>query len=308
MRMHEDEILSEAELTEMLSVWNIPDAPTEQLRTRIFSQRALPETAARPFRRKAPTIWGGYAWMLGRSTALSVMIHAAAFGLILWGFQSPTVQRKVKQVSELYFAPVNAYRPKLPAAAEREGGGGGMKDKPASHGEAPQFAKKQFVPPAMAIPNPQLPVIPTITATAPQIVSDAYGDPISKLDQSGLGMGKGTGLGNGAGDGYGPGDGHGIGEGAYKIGGDVAAPMLLSKTEPEYSEEARKAKFSGSVLLTIIVDQNGLPRDIRIVRSLGLGLDEKAIEAVKNWRFRPGTKAGRPVAVQAQVEVTFRLL
>jgi TonB family protein len=308
MRTNEDDILSEAELTEMLTVWNIPDAPTEQLRARIFSRRAMPEGSARPFKVPVPSVWGGYAWMRGRSAALSVMIHAAAFGLVLWGFQSPVVQKKMQRVTDLYFTPVKAYRPKLPAAADKASGGGGMKDNPASHGEAPQFAKKQFVAPAMAIPNPKLPVVPTIDAAAPQITSDEYGDPLSKLDQSGLGVGSGTGVGNGNGEGYGPGDGHGMGGGVYKIGGDVAAPILISKTEPEYSEEARKAKYSGSVLLTIVVDQNGMPRDIRVVRPLGLGLDERAIEAVRKWRFRPGTKSGRPVAVQAQVEVTFRLL
>jgi len=286
----------------MLAVWNIPDAPTEQLRTRIFSQRA-----ALPLRVEVPSIWGGYAWMRGRSAALSVMIHAVAFALLLVGWQSPVMQKKVRQVTELYFAPLNPYRPKLPAAAE-SAGGGGMKDKPARGGEAPQFARKQFVAPAMAVPNPKLAVVPTINATAPQIAADEYGDPLSKLNQGGLGAGTGTGLGNGNGDAYGPGDGHGMGGGAYRIGGEVTAPILLAKTEPEYSEEARKAKYSGSVLLSIVVDQNGLPRDIRVVRPLGLGLDERAIEAVRRWRFRPGTKGGRPVPVQAQVEVTFRLL
>ena len=100
----------------------------------------------------------------------------------------------------------------------------------------------------------------------------------------------------------------GTGGGAYRIGGDVSAPVLISKIEPEYSEEARKAKYSGSVLLSIVVDQNGLPRDIKVVRPLGLGLDQKAIEAVMKWRFRPGMKGGRAVNVQAQVEVSFRLL
>lgn len=298
MRTHEDDILSEAELNEMLTAWNIPEAPTEPLRARIFLRGAMPEI---------PGNWGGYAWMKGRSAALSVMIHAAAFGLMLWGVQSPGVQKKVRQVTDLYFTPLNAYRPKLPAA-DRASGGGGMKDKPASHGEAPQFAKKQFMAPAMAIPNPKLPVVPTIDAAAPQIVADDYGDPLSKLDQGGFGAGTGMGVGNGAGDGFGFGNGGGMGGGAYRIGGDVAAPILLSKTEPEYSEEARKAKYSGIVLLTIVVDQNGLPRDIRVVRPLGLGLDEKAIEAVRHWRFRPGMKSGKPVAVQAQVEVSFRLL
>jgi TonB family protein len=99
-----------------------------------------------------------------------------------------------------------------------------------------------------------------------------------------------------------------MGGGASHIGCGVSAPTLISKTEPEYSEEARKAKYSGSVLLSIVVDANGLPRDIKVARPLGFGLDEKAIEAVMKWRFRPGMKGGRAVAVRAQVEVTFRLL
>jgi TonB family protein len=308
MRSHEDDILSETELTEMLNVWNIPDAPTEHLRARIFAQRAKPKASARPLKVEVPSLWGGHTWLRGRSAALSVMIHAAAFGLMLVAFQSQVVQKRVRQATDIYFTPVKAYQPKLRAATDRANGGGGMKDKPASRGEAPQFARKQFVAPAMAIPNPQLPVVPTINAPAPQITADEYGDPLSKLDQSGLGAGSGTGVGAGSGNGYGPGRGGGMGGGVYKIGGDVAAPILISKTEPEYSEEARKAKYSGSVLLTIVVDQNGVPRDIRVVRPLGLGLDEKAIEAVRKWTFRPGTKNGRPVAVQAQVEVSFRLL
>jgi TonB family protein len=84
--------------------------------------------------------------------------------------------------------------------------------------------------------------------------------------------------------------------------------VLVSKVEPEYSEEARKAKYSGEVLLSIVVDASGVPRDIHVIRPLGLGLDEKAIEAVMKWRFRPGLKGGRAVATQAQVIVNFRLL
>ncbi len=88
----------------------------------------------------------------------------------------------------------------------------------------------------------------------------------------------------------------------------MSAPVVLAKYEPEYSEEARKAKFQGSVLLAIVVDEQGLPRDIRVVRPLGLGLDEKAVEAVARWKFRPGTKDGKAVAVHAVIEVNFRLL
>ncbi|HET8825195.1 MAG TPA: energy transducer TonB [Terriglobales bacterium] len=77
--------------------------------------------------------------------------------------------------------------------------------------------------------------------------------------------------------------------------------------EPEYSEEARKIKQQGMVVLSVVVDQQGRPRNIHIARSLGLGLDEKAIDAVKRWKFTPGTKDGIPVAVQVNVEVSFRL-
>ena len=93
----------------------------------------------------------------------------------------------------------------------------------------------------------------------------------------------------------------------FPIGNGVSAPMLVFKVEPKYSEEARQAKYSGSVLLSIVVDTNGIPRDIKVVRPLGLGLDQKAIEALSQWRFRPGAKDGVAVAVMAQVEVSFRM-
>ena len=83
---------------------------------------------------------------------------------------------------------------------------------------------------------------------------------------------------------------------------------MVFKVEPEYSEEARKAKFQGTVVLQLVVDRHGLPGQIRILRPLGLGLDQKAMEAVAKWRFKPGMKDGKPVAVIAVIEVNFRLL
>ncbi len=94
----------------------------------------------------------------------------------------------------------------------------------------------------------------------------------------------------------------------YKIGGSVSAPTLVSKKKPEYTNQARDAAISGSVRLSIVVQPDGTPSDIRIVHSLGYGLDEKAAEAVSTWRFKPALKEGVPVAVHAQVEVSFRLL
>ena len=86
------------------------------------------------------------------------------------------------------------------------------------------------------------------------------------------------------------------------------SPKSSCKVEPEYSEEARKAKFQGTVVLFVVVDENGKPRDLKVIRPLGLGLDQKAIEAVEKWKFAPGKKDGKPVAVQATIEVNFRLL
>jgi periplasmic protein TonB len=254
------------------------------------------------------TIWGAYKGGETRSGAVSLLIHAGVIGLLLLVFKTPIIQKKVKEVTDIYF-PVQPYKPKLPPAKTQSAGGGGNKDvKPPVHGQAPKFAPKQFVAPTLAIPQPKLPVTPTITAIAPPVIADNYGDPLGKALEGGMGTGQGTGVGPGKGNGYGPGEGGGTGGGAFRIGGDVSAPQLVSKVEPEYSEEARKAKYSGTVLLQIVVDEHGNPRDIRVIRPLGLGLDEKAVEAVQHWRFRPGMKGGRPVATQAQVEVNFRLL
>jgi TonB family protein len=96
--------------------------------------------------------------------------------------------------------------------------------------------------------------------------------------------------------------------GAYRIGNGVSPPRLLSKVEPEYSEEARMAGLAGTVVLFVVVTQEGTPTDFRVLRTLGLGLDEKAIDAVNQWKFAPGTKEGKAVAVQATIEVNFRLL
>jgi TonB family protein len=93
-----------------------------------------------------------------------------------------------------------------------------------------------------------------------------------------------------------------------RIGGDVKPPVLLSKTEPQYTADARLAKYDGTVMLYIEVGADGMPHNIRVVRGLGFGLDERAIEALSHWRFKPATRFGQPVPVQAHVEVNFRLL
>jgi TonB family protein len=169
-------------------------------------------------------------------------------------------------------------------------------------------------------PNPKLTMEPSIIAppdvNLPQVNMAQYGDPLARIGPpsngpgsgGGIGSGSGGGVGSGKGGGFGPGEGGGVGGGVYRVGGGVTAPSLLFKVEPEYSEEARKAKYQGTVLLYIEVDPSGKATNIKVARSLGLGLDEKAMEAVRKWKFKPGYKDGKPVTVAATIEVNFRLL
>jgi TonB family protein len=97
------------------------------------------------------------------------------------------------------------------------------------------------------------------------------------------------------------------GDGIYSVGNGTIPPSVISKVNPDYSEEAQAAKLSGSVILSLVVNTNGEAEDIKIVRGLGMGLDQKAIEAVRKWRFNPGINKGVPVKVRAQIEVNFRI-
>lgn len=96
------------------------------------------------------------------------------------------------------------------------------------------------------------------------------------------------------------------GEGPFRVGGGVSPPKVIYAPDPEYSERARKAEYEGTCVLWLIVNTRGMTQNIRVQRSLGMGLDEKAIEAVRSWRFKPAMKDGQPVAVQINVEISFR--
>jgi TonB family protein len=166
--------------------------------------------------------------------------------------------------------------------------------------------------------NPTLPVEATVVGP-PQLTlaeTGQMGDPLSKIlgpasngtgSGGGIGSGIGGGVGSGFGPGVGPGSGGGIGGGAYRVGGGVSSPRAIYDPEPEYSEEARKAKYQGTVVLWVVIGSDGRAKDLRVQRSLGMGLDEKALEAVRKWRFAPALKDGRPVPVQVNIEVSFRL-
>ena len=268
-------------------------------------------------------VGGFYSGNESKAGMVSLAVHVGIIGLLIFLAQIPAVQQMVKDKVTLVAPDLAAYQPKVPKRDTAMGGGGGGGDRspiPASKGMLPKAAPKQFTPPsATPKPDPKLAMDPSLLIqpdSVPNIIAPNYGDPLSKYGipsngagaGGGIGSGSGGGVGSGRGGGFGPGSGGGTGGGAYRIGGGVSAPGILFRVEPEYSEEARKAKFQGAVVLALIVDEKGNPREIRVVRPLGLGLDQKAIEAVEKWRFRPGLKDGKPVAVQATIEVNFRLL
>jgi periplasmic protein TonB len=266
-------------------------------------------------------IWGQYGRQK-KSWAYSTGFQIFVVVLLFTVFSSKAVQQVVKDVIPLV-APVDVseYKPK-PNKMQGGGGGGDRSPLPAPKGKLPKPALRQFTPPAVIPPNqqPKLAMEPTIIAPPdvplPQVNLPNYGDPLAKLGPlsngpgsgAGIGSGSGGGVGSGKGGGVGPGEGGGIGGGVFRVGGGVTSPVPLYKPEPEYSEEARKAKFQGTVVLYVEVDPTGKVVNPRVVRSLGLGLDEKAIEAVLKWKFKPGYKDGKPVTVAATVEVNFRLL
>lgn len=271
-------------------------------------------------------IWGFYNYK-GRGVFGSTVIHmlglAAIIGGTLLGRKIVTEMQKPQETVEL-IAPTDM--PTLEPSKTQSGGGGGGGDRDklqASKGRLPKQSMEQFTPPMVVVRNehPKLPMDPTIVIppqvhlTQPNMPN--LGDPLSHLPSGppsngtgsggGIGSGSGGGVGSGEGPGFGPGRGGGTGGGVFRVGGGVSAPKAVYSPDPEYSEEARKAKYQGTCVLWLVVGPDGRPRDIRVSRTLGLGLDEKAIEAVKTWRFEPAMKDGRPVAVQINVEVSFRL-
>lgn len=269
-------------------------------------------------------IWGLYgrskkSFMM--STGFQVAIVVTVFVLTASKTVQKAVQKTVLYAIDLAPPPEVKMKPQ-PQTQQGGGGGGDRSPLPASFGKLPKFALRQFTPPVAVYNNtaPKLSVEPTLIGDPNTQVANVdyplYGDPLSKYmtpsngqgSGGGIGNGKGGGVGNGNGGGYGPGSGGGVGGGVYRVGGGVSAPVLVNKTEPEYSEEARKAKHQGTVMLYVQIDTSGKATNVQVVRSLGLGLDEKAMEAVKKWKFKPGYKDGKPVTVEAQIEVNFRLL
>jgi periplasmic protein TonB len=254
----------------------------------------------------------------GANFAASVALHAAMFLLVGLGLVMVKTTARVAELRVVGATMIDSYTPPAGSKPNQGGGGGGAGDRVgASKGKAPRFAQEQFAQPTVTLQDqiPKLPVEATLIGppelNLPQV---QMGDPLSNLlapssgaGLNGIGSGRNNGVGPGDGSGRGPGSGGGSGGEFYLPGKGVTAPHVIYSPEPEFSEEARRVKFQGVVVLLAVIGPDGRPRDLHVARSLGMGLDEKAVEAVRIWRFDPGLKNGHPVAVQIEVEVDFRL-
>jgi protein TonB len=246
-----------------------------------------------------------------RATAASITFYAALILLILWMVRHhlPLIIQPKQMLVNISTPP-----PMAPAKDVMGGGGGQHGPTPVTKGQLPKFADQQITPPkAPPLEQPKIKMPdPTIEVQKDLKMANnnmpMLGDPRSTLSgPMSMGSGSGTGLGAGNGSGLGPGSGGNFGGGLRHVGGGVSAPVPIYEVEPEFSEEARKAKFMGVVTVNLIVDSKGMPQNVHVLRGVGMGLDDKAVEAVKQYRFKPAMEAGKPVAVQLNVEVNFQI-
>jgi protein TonB len=257
----------------------------------------------------------------GWSQALAIGLHAAVLLLLLvipiWTSVMPSTEAKNKQVNVTPLD-ISPYMAKLPSGADKAGGGGGGNNHtltPTSKGKLPKFTMTQFTPPQAKIQNlnPKLAMDPSLLGPPdlkiPSPNMSNFGDPLASSVTDSLGNGNGTGIGSGSGGGLGPGEGGGTGGGMFRAGvNGVGSPACIYCPQPEYSDEARKAKYQGTVLLDVTVTADGRVIAPVVIKGPGLGLEEKALAQVKNWKMRPAIgPGGKPVSCRVQIEVTFHL-
>jgi protein TonB len=288
-----DEATAPAGLEQRLKARLAQAMDTERMQQRRF---AFAQTL--PVERRSASMW------------IAVFAHAMVL-LVVFGLAARQIRRpaRLDQQSVVLTTPLP-----VPPSLHAIGGGGGAHDTmPATQGRLPKTATEQLLapkaPPTIA---PKLAIEPTVVMQKDLKMANSEmpnlgmpNAPAASVD--GFGMGRGNGIGSGSGNGVGPGSGGNMGGGIYTIGGGVRAPIVLVSVDPEFSEEARKQKFSGNVLVGLVVDEQGNPSHVRVLRGVGLGLDEKAVEAVRQYRFKPAMKDGKPVKVELSIDVRFEI-
>ncbi len=271
----------------------------------------------------------GEAWLL------SVLTHGVVVLLIF--FMIRVAETSTPKSENVVFVNNPIISPFEGDGRDGGGGGGGGKNQPAppATGRMPETTRVQMIPPDPENPKPLMPAedllaqVPSVQMPIdiPQDQSLPIGDITAPPNHSlssgpgsggGIGTGHGTGVGPGTGAGVGPGSGGGMGGGSdggigsgigpYVVGNGVKAPVALLQPLPAYTEEARKARAEGIVMIEAIIRKDGSVDSFKVLRGLGYGLDESAINTIATkWRFRAGTLNGVPVDVRANIEVSFRL-
>jgi protein TonB len=253
-----------------------------------------------------------------KATAVAVVVNG--FLLVTAVLVGATTVRSVAAITPTHvvtlIAPVSVPLPKAaPKPVVMSGGGGHPTIAPVSRGTPPKLALARAA--VLAVNQPRLEArLPIEPAVNVQTELKLAKSDMSVLGMStaaptvisSLGNGSGAGLGAGSGSGMGSGTGSNYGGGVFKVGGGVAAPQVLSAPEPTFTEEARQAKVNGKVLVYLQVSPEGRPMHVRVIKGLGMGLDEKAVEAVRQYRFKPALREGHPVTVEMNIDVNFQIL
>jgi TonB family protein len=266
---------------------------------------------------------------------LSILAHAAV--VLIAFFLVRQANTAVPKNDDFVFVKSDLISPFEGDGRDGGGGGGGGKNQPLppATGRMPDTTRVQLVPPDPENPRPLMPA-EDLLAQAPSVqmpidipqdqslpIGDITAPPNNSMSSGpgsggGIGTGRGTGVGSGKGAGVGPGEGGGMGGGRgggigsgvgpYVVGNGVKAPEALYQPLPAYTEEARKARAEGIVLIQAVIRKDGTVDSFKVLRGLGYGLDESAINTIATkWRFKAGTLRGEPVDVQANIEVSFRL-
>jgi periplasmic protein TonB len=279
------------------------------------------------FRFLTGDIWGDYPrskWSFLNGIIVCVML---VFMAVTTNVLSMNMIRNVKEkparehytlITPIlpYTPPVNAAK-KIRAIKESGGGGGNRATLPASKGRLPKPAAEPSVPPMVEPPIEVALVLPASIGEIKLPLQDLklpFGDPSAIPAPPSDGRGKGGGIGDGQDGGIGPGRGPGANGGR---GGGIAgrqfipttgtlAPVLISRVSPRYTREAYDAGIEGLVILEVVINADGSVRVVKVVKGLGMGLDQKAAEAAEKWRFKPAEKDGNPIAITGRVELYFR--
>ena len=270
--------------------------------------------------------WRGIRGPLAVSSSLHASLLVALVALTMMGFgkvEATTEAVEPQPLRLVYLA--------LPGPGGG-GGGGGLKQRtkpPKAERKGSERLDSPLPrrtpspepdpPPPPPEPLPELEPLPPVQAPvveAPANDRDRTGvpEPTNEVADSrgpgaagGVGTGDGTGLGSGDGSGIGEGEGGGTGGGPYRPGSGITPPGLLREVKPDYTEEARRLGIRGDVVMEIVVRRDGRVGDVRVLRGLGHGLDERAVAAVRQWMFSPATRRGTPVDVLVEVAMEFKL-